>query len=144
MQRDSSCIFCRIAAGEIPASMVHSTQSLVAFLDINPLAEGHLLVIPREHVASLLDMTSALASEMSRDLPALARAVKKATGAEGVNLLMNSGKAAGQVVMHAHVHLIPRRVGDGLGYRWNAGSYPAGRADAMVAALRNALADSAT
>lgn len=140
MQRDPSCIFCRIAGGEIPASIVHSTESVVAFLDINPLSEGHLLIVPREHVGSLLDMTSALASKVSQELPSLARAVMKATGAEGVNLLMNSGKAAGQVVMHAHIHLIPRRAGDGLGYRWNAGSYSAGRAEAMVAALRSALA----
>ena len=142
MSPDANCVFCKIVAGEIPAAVVHEEEALLAFLDVAPLAEGHVLVIPREHYAHLVDLPGSVLTSIAVAVPKLGRALLKVSGAEGFNLLVNQGEAAGQVVPHVHYHLIPRRPGDGLGYRWNAGSYEAGRADELVAAYKSALTSS--
>ena len=95
----------------------------MAFLDIGTLAEGHLLVIPKPHYANLGDIPGSALSRMLELLPKLAGAVRKVTGATGHNILQNDGRVAGQAVDHVHFHIIPRREGDGLGYRWLAGQY---------------------
>ncbi len=142
MQTDPDCVFCRIVAGAIPAARVFENDRVLAFLDIGPLAEGHLLVIPREHYARLEQMPPDLAGDLARCLPDLARAVLRVTGAPGYNLLQNNDRTAGQVVGHVHFHIIPRHDGDGLGYRWNASSYPPGRAEELQRRIRDALATS--
>jgi len=139
MARDPNCIFCKIAAGEIPAAVVHQDEHLVVFLDISPLAEGHLLVIPREHWANLADMPAEQCAGLFSFMPRLGQALLKVTGAAGFNLLLNSGAVAGQVVPHVHCHLVPRRAGDGLGYRWNARQYAAGRDSELAVAYRKCL-----
>lgn len=139
MARDPQCIFCRIISAEIPAAIVYEDDAVLSFLDIGPLAEGHLLVIPREHFARLTDMPDAMAGQLGRALPRLGRALMSSTGAAGFNVLLNQGTVAGQVVLHVHVHLIPRSAGDGLGYRWNPGTYPTGRAAELAAACKDAL-----
>jgi histidine triad (HIT) family protein len=111
-------IFARIVAGQIPCQRVFENEHILAFLDVNPLAEGHTLVLPKRSVARFEDLTADEAAELGRHLPTLARKIVAATGAEGFNLLTNSGRIAGQEVQHVHVHIIPRRAGDGLGYRW--------------------------
>lgn len=140
MARDSHCVFCKIVAVEIPAAVVFENDSLLAFLDVGPLADGHLLVIPRAHYASLLEWPAAECAQLAYVLPKLGRALLEVTGAAGFNVLVNNGSVAGQVVPHVHVHLIPRRRDDQLGYRWNAGAYPAGRADELAIAYQRALA----
>ncbi len=125
------CIFCKIVEGAVPSRQVYSDEHCVAFLDISPLAPGHTLVVPRRHVTNLLDCSADALVAVTRALPRIASAVVAATGATGLNLLQNSGASSGQVVMHLHFHLIPRREGDGLGYRWNAGSYQTGEAEAL-------------
>jgi histidine triad (HIT) family protein len=126
-----NCIFCKIVEGAIPAHRVYSDEHCVAFLDVGPLAPGHTLVVPRHHVTNLFDCPGEAFAAVARCLPRIAEAVRAATGATGLNVLQNSGVSSGQVVMHMHIHLIPRREGDGLGYRWNAGSYAAGQAEAL-------------
>ncbi len=121
-----NCIFCRIIRGEIPSSKVYEDEDVFAFLDIGPLAWGHVLVVPKKHVEEVAAMSPAEASALFAAVPRLAAGVMKATGAEGLNVLQNNGAVAGQAVAHLHVHLIPRRAGDGLGYRWNAKKYPEG------------------
>jgi len=116
----SECIFCKIVAGEIPSARIYEDGEVVAFLDINPLAEGHVLVVPRRHVERLVDLSADEAGALLRPVPAIAKALLAATGAEGFNVLQNNGRCAGQVVEHLHLHIIPRRPGDGLGYRWPA------------------------
>lgn len=125
------CIFCKIAEGSIPSRLIYSDDHCIAFLDIAPLAPGHTLVVPRQHVTNLLDCPADAFAAVTRSLPRIGTAVLAATGATGLNLLQNSGASSGQVVMHLHFHLIPRREGDGLGYRWNAGTYAAGEAEAL-------------
>lgn len=120
---DPNCIFCKIVRGEVPSLNIWETEEALAFLDIGPLAEGHLLVIPKSHYANLGDMPGSALSRMLELLPKLAGAVRKVTGATGHNILQNDGRVAGQAVDHVHFHIIPRREGDGLGYRWLAGQY---------------------
>lgn len=139
MARDSNCIFCKIVAVEVPAAVVFESESLIAFLDVGPLAEGHLLLVPREHYTLLTELPPALALKMGSVLPRLGRALLDVTGADGFNVLQSNGEAAGQIVPHVHFHLIPRTPEDGLGYRWNAGKYGEGRAEALAAEYQVAL-----
>lgn len=139
MSRDPQCIFCKIVAVEIPAAIVYEDDRVLAFLDIGPLAEGHLLVISRAHYARVPEIPAEDFSAAAAVIPRLVDVVLRVTGCEGVNILINNGPAAGQVVNHVHWHLIPRRSGDGLGYRWNAGKYAAGRADELAAVYRETL-----
>lgn len=116
----AGCIFCRIVAGEIPCYRVFDNQHVLAFLDVNPLSVGHTIVIPKPHAARLEDLHADAAAEVARVLGPIAKTVLSATGSTSYNLLQNNGPEAGQVVMHVHFHIIPRREGDGLGFRWNA------------------------
>ena len=127
----ADCIFCKIVAGDIPSLRVFENEHLVAFLDISPIAPGHTIVIPRGHYARLDDMPAEVARDLFASIPELSRAVRDGMGAEGLNLLVNNGRVAGQVVDHVHVHLIPRREADGLGFRWPASSYGEGEAESV-------------
>jgi histidine triad (HIT) family protein len=139
MSNETDCVFCQIVAGSIPAHKLFEDDQTLAFLDVRPLAEGHVLVIPKRHCASLTDMSSEEVAATTRQFPRLARAVMAGTGAEGCNILENTGQAAGQEVPHVHWHIIPRRRGDGLGYRWNASAYSAGRDQQVLESLLSAL-----
>lgn len=139
MGSDPNCIFCKIIAGQIPCHKVLEDADVLAFLDIGPLAPGHILVIPKAHYATIDAAPAEVGASLGRALPRLVRAVRSATDAAGVNVLQNNGKAAGQEVPHLHVHLIPRNAGDGLGYRWNPQKYAAGQAEAMLAKLHAEL-----
>jgi histidine triad (HIT) family protein len=132
----TDCIFCRIARGEIPAAKVLEDEACLAFLDIGPLAEGHLLLLPKVHVETIDQLTADQAAALLRRLPALVKAVKAVTGCQGVNVLQNNGRAASQLVMHVHFHIIPRNPGDAFRFNWPAGKYPAGRAEQLAQALR--------
>ncbi|MEK7711019.1 MAG: HIT family protein [Planctomycetota bacterium] len=143
MRRDPNCIFCKILSAEIPASVVYENQAVIAFMDNGPLADGHLLVVPKDHFARLTNLPGVKFAQVAEAIPYLGRALLRVTGAEGFNLLCNEGQAAGQAVGHVHFHLIPRRSGDGLGYRWNAGKYPPGRDAELAAAYQKALAEHA-
>ena len=104
----SDCIFCKIIAGEIPSSKIYEDGKVLAFLDISQTTKGHTLVIPKEHVRNMLEMSDQTAADVFARLPKLARAIKTATGAKGLNILNNNEEVAGQTVFHAHIHIIPR------------------------------------
>ena len=140
MSRDPNCIFCKIIAAEVPAAVIYEDDSILAFLDIGPLADGHLLVVPREHYTRLTDVPPEHCAQVASALPLLGRAALEVTKAEGFNVLLNQGAVAGQAVDHIHFHIIPRKKDDQLGYRWNAGKYPAGRAVQLAASYQSALA----
>jgi len=139
MAAATDCIFCKIAEGVIPAHRVWESDRAFAFLDINPLAAGHTLLIPKTHAVDIRDIDPESAAYLFLQAPKLATAVQQATGADGVNILQNTGAAAGQAVFHLHIHFIPRFEGDGLGFRWNAGNYGAGEAEAMLAKIQAQL-----
>jgi histidine triad (HIT) family protein len=116
--RDPDCLFCKIVAGEIPSQRVDEDERTVAFMDINPATRGHALVIPRRHVANLLEIE---ADDLEATIAAaqrLARAVSERLGADGVNLINSCGPAAWQTVFHFHFHVIPRYEGDPLKLPW--------------------------
>lgn len=110
-----SCIFCKIAAGEIPSERVAQNERAYAFLDIQPLARGHTLVVPRHHAARFTDMPPETARAVMDLSQEVARRLTRGLGAEGVTLAVNDGVAAGQEVPHVHVHLVPRGGSDGFG-----------------------------
>jgi len=111
---DSQCIFCRIARREIPSSLVYATDDAVAFLDIQPITPGHLLVIPVGHYATLAETPPTVLSALAAELPFLSRGLMQALDAPALNVFCNNGSEAGQVVRHVHFHLVPRRSDDGL------------------------------
>jgi histidine triad (HIT) family protein len=120
MRFDPGCVFCRIAQGELPCAKVYEDEHILAFMDIAPLADGHLLIVPRHHVDWVSACDGETMAAIGAVLPRLAAAVVEATGAAGYNILNNNGKIAGQAVGHLHFHIIPRAAGDPLGYRWPA------------------------
>ncbi|HER6995459.1 TPA: HIT family protein [Streptococcus pyogenes] len=102
------CIFCSIIQGDIPSSKVYEDEQVLAFLDISQTTKGHTLVIPKQHVRNLLEMTAETASHLFARIPKIARAIQSATGATAMNIINNNEALAGQTVFHAHVHLVPR------------------------------------
>lgn len=110
-----TCIFCKIAKGEIPSEKVAENDRAFAFLDIRPLVRGHALVIPKAHAERFVDMAPEDAAAVARLAQDVARMLGGGLGAEGVTIAANDGRAAGQEVMHVHVHLVPRASSDGHG-----------------------------
>lgn len=108
------CIFCKIVKGEVPCSKVYETDTLLAFLDIAPVNKGHVLVIAKGHYPTVWDIPAELGQDMLLAVQKVGNAILEATGAEGLNIMMNNLEVAGQLVPHAHWHLIPRFPGDGL------------------------------
>lgn len=108
------CIFCKIIAGQIPSAKIYDRGGVYAFLDIAPVNKGHALVVSKAHHATLFDLPADLGSELLGALKTVGQAVMTATGASGLNVGMNNFESAGQLVHHAHFHLIPRHEGDGL------------------------------
>jgi histidine triad (HIT) family protein len=103
-----SCPFCNIVSGKAPASFVYEDATVLAFMDLNPASIGHTLVIPREHWENMYEIPEKALAEISPVIKRICVAVKKAVGADGISVLQLNGQAAGQVVMHFHVHVIPR------------------------------------
>ena len=116
-----SCLFCKIVAGDLPAHKLYEDDLVLAFLDIQPGAQGHALVIPRAHATGFLDLDDATRDAIFAAAQRIAPALIEETGAEGLNLHQSNGEAAGQVVFHFHLHLLPRRRGDGLRGPWTPG-----------------------
>jgi histidine triad (HIT) family protein len=116
-------IFGRILDGDIPCHRVYEDDFVLAFLDVSPLSRGHTLVIPKERVATMAELSPDAAAALGRVLPKLCRAVMQATGCMAYNLLQNNGSAAHQEVMHVHMHIIPKHAnGSGLRLHWEAGT----------------------
>ena len=110
------CLFCKFAKGEIEVAKIYEDKNVFVFLDINPCGElnGHTLVIPKKHYETILDCPEETLKETIAVVKKIAVAVQKVSGAEGINLVQNNGKAAGQFVPHIHFHIIPRKAGDGI------------------------------
>lgn len=136
------CIFCEIAAGRAPASIVYQDDEVMAFMDIIPVLPGHLLIIPRTHYRNIFDAPPEVAGKLLETAARLAPAVRQATGCAGLNCHIANEAAAGQEVWHLHLHLLPRYPGDGFGFRFPSGygrraSRP--ELDEMAERIRQAL-----
>ncbi|MBW1980101.1 MAG: HIT family protein [Deltaproteobacteria bacterium] len=108
------CIFCQIVDGKIPSAKIKESDTVLAFLDINPVSKGHCLVIPKAHYATFADIPADVLTDMGKTLQQIGTAVEKVLGNEGYNVLLNNGRAAGQLIDHAHFHIVPRNTGDGV------------------------------
>jgi histidine triad (HIT) family protein len=133
--RDPDCIFCKIVAGELPATIVGEDERTISFMDIAPATRGHALVIPREHSADLLGIETDDLAAVAFAAQRLAKRAKQRLGADGVNLLNACGAVAFQSVFHFHMHVIPRYEGDPLRLPW----VPAPGDSAEIAAVAQEL-----
>ncbi len=109
-----NCLFCDIAEGKIPCHKIYEDANFLAFLDIHPVNLGHTLIIPKTHAENLFKLPAETLTSVGPIVQKVSQAVKDGTGADGLNLGMNNGAEAGQIIEHAHLHLIPRFAGDGL------------------------------
>lgn len=139
MPYDPQNIFAGILRGEIPASKVLETDGALAFLDLGPINKGHVLVIPKAEAATLSDLPDEAAAHVGSLLPRLCRAVKQATGAEALNIVVNHGEVAGQTVHHVHWHIIPRFPGDAVHWPWPHQSYDGDEMEQMRSKIADAL-----
>ncbi|MDP2656761.1 MAG: HIT family protein [bacterium] len=110
----NDCIFCKILNKEIPAEILFEDDETIAFLDIRPISKGHTLVIPKEHSTDFNDTSREYLMAITQTVKIVSRAIMKALGASGFNIGVNNGESAGQVIFHAHWHVIPRFDRDGL------------------------------
>ena len=108
------CLFCKIVKGEIPCSKIYEDDKMIAFLDIRPTNKGHTLIVPKEHHLDLTEMPDDLLSAVAVLSKKIAKAVLTAVNADGVNIIQNNKGAAGQLVMHYHLHVVPRFSNDGF------------------------------
>jgi histidine triad (HIT) family protein len=132
-------IFSKILRGEIPAHRIYEDEHVLAFLDVSPLSRGHTLVIPKEEVATVDQLSDDAAAAIGRILPRLCRAVVRVSGTPHYNILQNNGAPAHQAVFHVHFHIIPKLSDEsGLQIGWHAGKLADG--EALALELRDALA----
>ncbi|MEA3224868.1 MAG: HIT family protein [Planctomycetota bacterium] len=136
---EDDCVFCKIVAGEIPATKIYEDEVVLVFLDIGPISNGHTLLIPKQHFEKLHDCPAELLGQISSHLGIIAGAVSAAMGCDGYNLLCNNGRAAGQIVEHLHFHIIPRNTGDGLLNRWPSDTYEKGKIEVVAEEIRQNL-----
>jgi histidine triad (HIT) family protein len=132
------CLFCKIINKDIPAVFVYEDERVVAFLDINPVAPGHTLVVPKAHSKTLIEADDADLNALTAVVKKLAPAVCGATACAGWNLEVNNGNAAGQAIDHTHWHIVPRKPDDGLKH-FPRGKYAEGEAVKMAEAIKTNL-----
>lgn len=120
---DENCVFCKIIKGEIPCAKIYDDDRLLSFLDIAPANKGHALIVTKNHYDTLLDVPEEELSILLKTVKKISRAMSSALGNEGFNILMNNEKVAGQLVPHAHIHIIPRFSNDGIKLNWKPNKY---------------------
>lgn len=133
----SSCIFCKIVKGELPATKVYESEDVFAFLDIKPVNPGHTLVIPKKHYVNVHDMQDELVGKVAIAAKKVADAILK-MGAKGVNIATNNGEAAGQIVFHAHTHVMPRYGNDKFSL-WVGKEYDGNERETVAEKIRKSL-----
>jgi histidine triad (HIT) family protein len=113
-----NCVFCRIVAKQIPATVVHEDEHTLAFMDIGQVNPGHVLVAVKQHAENIFALDDARASAAFRAAARVARAIREAFAPQGLSVYQANGAAAGQTVLHFHIHLVPRHEGDGMALTW--------------------------
>lgn len=140
-RKGEECVFCKLAAGLIPAQRIYDDEDVIAFLDIAPANKGHVLVMPKKHYETFLDIPADELSKVMGVAQRIAGGVIKAMNADSFNLLLNDGRTAGRLVDHTHIHIIPRFSGDGVtAFTWAKKDYAEGdmkdTASRIVKAIR--------
>lgn len=134
-----NCIFCKIAAGEIPSATLYEDEEFRVILDLGPASKGHALILPKQHYANLYELPDELAEKVIRLAKKMVIAMTKALQCDGFNVVQNNGEAAGQTVFHFHVHLIPRYKDDHAGVTWTPGKLTDEVRDEVVEKVRACL-----
>lgn len=129
------CLFCKIISGELPSQKVYEDADTYAFLDIHPINFGHTLVVPKRHAENIHDIPSKDFCALMETARKLSGVIKEATGAEGINIGINNGSVAGQIIFHLHVHIIPRLPDDGHRH-WHGKDYPGDEIKVTAAKIR--------
>lgn len=133
------CIFCKIAAGEIPSRTIYEDEDFRAILDISPASKGHAIILPKHHAANIYELPDEVASKIFVTTKKVAKAMKAAMNCEGLNILQNNGKLAGQTVFHLHVHVIPRYQDDQVRFSWEHGNPSEAELDEMAETIKKAI-----
>lgn len=120
-KRMSDCIFCKIAAGEIPSATIYEDEDFRVILDLGPATKGHALILPKQHFADITQMPEELTAKAFVLAKKIVTFMKGALPSDGYNIVQNNGEAAGQTVFHFHIHLIPRYTNDHAGVGWKPG-----------------------
>ena len=134
--KDSNCIFCKIANGEIPSRTIAETDMFRVVLDVGPATKGHALILPKEHYKNLYDLPEETAAEAIKVAKKVALTMKDKLGCDGVNIVQNNEEAAGQTVFHFHMHVIPRYKEDGQVIGWKPGQPTSEEMDAVLEILK--------
>jgi histidine triad (HIT) family protein len=135
----SDCVFCRIAARQIPATVVHEDADTLAFMDIGQVNPGHVLVACKAHVENIFGLSEAQAAAVFRAAAQVARAVRAAFDPPGLSVYQANGTPAGQTVFHFHLHVLPRHDGDGMQLTWPVKNPPREQLEAYAARIRAQL-----
>jgi histidine triad (HIT) family protein len=135
----SDCVFCRIVARQIPATVVHEDEHALAFMDIGQVNPGHVLVALKAHAENLYALDEAQAVAVFRAAARVARAIHAAFGPEGLSVYQANGKSAGQTVFHFHIHLVPRHEGDGMSLGWPVKNPPREKLEEYASRIRAKL-----
>ena len=133
------CIFCKIAAGEIPSATLYEDEDFRVILDLGPAARGHALILPKAHYADLCEIPEELAAKAMILAKKIVSAGRKALRCDGYNIVQNNGEAAGQTVFHFHIHVIPRYTGDNAVVTWTPGTLTEEDRQEITACMREAL-----
>jgi histidine triad (HIT) family protein len=133
------CIFCKIAAGEIPSATLYEDEDFRVILDLGPASKGHALILPKAHVANVYEISDELLCKAIILAKKMASAMTKALDCDGFNLVQNNGEAAGQTVFHFHIHLIPRYNNDGAKVTWTPGTLTDEMKEEIVRKVREQL-----
>ena len=139
MRSDANCVFCKIVAKQIPATVVHEDAETLAFMDIGQVNPGHVLVAAKTHAENIYALQDAEAAAVFRAATRVARAIRAAFSPEGLSVYQANGKPAGQTVLHFHIHLVPRHEGDGMALAWPVKNPPREKLEEYAAKIRGQL-----
>ena len=135
----SDCVFCKIVARQIPATVVHEDEHTLAFMDLGQVNPGHVLVAVKAHVENLFSLQPGQASAVSHAMVRVGRGIQQAFSPDGLSVYQANGKAAGQTVFHYHVHLVPRYEGDGMALTWPVKNPPREKLEGYAAKIKASL-----
>ncbi len=134
-----NCIFCKIVKGELPSTKVYEDENTLAFLDIDPVNIGHTLVIPKEHFVNIYETPEKTLLDMMKVVKKLSEAIKSGLKSDGINVTMNNDPAAGQIIFHSHIHIIPRITDDGFGVWKGKNPYKGNEKEEVAKQIARAL-----
>ncbi len=139
MAFDDECIFCKIVSKQAPSSIIYEDKTVLAFLDIRPLTLGHALVIPKAHYVDIFDIPKNTLCSIHETSKLISPAIKKVTGADGISIIQQNGKSAGQDIFHLHVHVVPRFEGQKIPSFNELKPVERDKLDAMAKKIRQSL-----